>query len=679
MRVAFFALFAATIGCSSPSPAPKPTLVAPVVAPVAAPSAAPGPTVTEAQRLAAETPGTTAAGHRFLAPTGWSLRVAGRASILEAPEGGSWVAFIEVDAADADGAVAEAWAAFRPGGVGRALRSSAPAPNKDGWRDRRSYSYQTSPNEARTVGALAMRHGGQWVVRLVDLANAVAGKREADVALLFDQFLPQGYVRESFAGRRAHTLDAARVADIKAFVERARRTLEVPGVSVGIVQDGKTVFAGGFGVRELGRPDAVDADTAYLIASNTKSLTTLMLAKLVDEQKVTWDAKVSSLLPEFKLGDAETTEKVLVRHLLCACTGLPRHDLEWLLGPTNATPSLTLAILGRMQPTSEFGKNYQYSNPIAAAAGLVGGRVAFPGLGAGEGYDRAMATRVFGPLGMARTTFDFARATRGNYARPYAYDLDGKVAPVDMALNLPIRTVRPAGGAWSTVNDLLKYVRMELAKGALPGGGRYISEGPLAARQSPQVKTGKDSWYGMGLDVDMSTGTRLVYHGGRMRGYRTNMAWLPEHDVGVVVLTNADTGNVLMDAVPRKVLEALFDGEPEAEAAVEASAKAMRESVAAWRRNLRAPADPTEVAKLAPRYRNDVLGEIKLVISDGAPAFDFRTWRAPLASRKNPDGTVTFVVAALGWWPEFVAGERDGRRALVIRDQQHEYVFTESN
>jgi CubicO group peptidase (beta-lactamase class C family) len=678
VRIAVLALLAATIGCSSPSPAPKPTPAAPSGAPGPA-APAPESATTGTQRFEADTPGATAAGHRFLVPAGWSLRVAGRASILEAPEGGSSVAFVDVDATDADGAVAEAWAAYRPGGAGRPLRSSTPSPNKDGWRDRRSYAYQTSPNEARAVGALAMQRGGRWAVRIADLANAVAGKREADIALLFDQFLPQGFVRESFAGRQAHALDAARVAEIKAFVERARQTLEVPGVSVGVVQGDKIVFAGGFGVRELGKPGAVDADTAYLIASNTKSLTTLMLAKLVDEQKMAWDAKVSSLLPEFRLGDDETTEKVLVKHLLCACTGLPRHDLEWLLGPENATPSLALTILGRMRPTSEFGKNYQYSNPIAAAAGLVGGRVAFPGLGLGEGYDRAMSTRVFGPLGMARTTFDFARATRGNYARPYAYDLDGKVAPVDMALNVPIRAVRPAGGAWSTVNDLLKYVKMELAKGALPGGGRYISENTLAARQAPQVKTGKDSWYGMGLDVDMSTGTRLVYHGGRMRGYRTNMAWLPEHGVGVVVLTNADSGNVLMDAVPRKVLEVLFDGASEAEASVEFAAKAAIESRAAWRRNLRAPADPAEVAKLAPRYRNDVLGELKLVTSGSAPAFDFRTWKAPLASRKNPDGTITFVVAALGWWPEFVAGERDGRRTLVIRDQQHEYIFTESD
>ena len=87
---------------------------------------------------------------------------------------------------------------------------------------------------------------------------------------------------ESFAGRQAYKLDAARVKVLTDFVEASRQALGVPGISVGIVQDGKTVFAGGFGVRAVGRPDKVDADTLYLVASNTKPLTTLMLAKLVE-------------------------------------------------------------------------------------------------------------------------------------------------------------------------------------------------------------------------------------------------------------------------------------------------------------------------------------------------------------------------------------------------------------
>lgn len=633
--------------------------------------------VADEKPLAADTPSATSAGTAFVAPQGWTLRQSPGLAVIEAPERGSWIAVADVDARDAESAVAAAWSAFRPGVPIRALRSTAPTADKDGWQAQRTFFYETSPSEARAVSARAMRHAGRWTVRITDLATAVAGKREAQVALASNEILPKGYVRETFAGRTAHRLDARRLADMQAFVERSREALGVPGVSIGIVQDGQVVFAGGFGVREAGKPEKVDADTLYLVASNTKSLTTLMLARLVDERRFGWETRVVDVLPRFRLGDDETTRQVRIQHLLCACTGLPRHDLEWLFGPEGATPALTLEILARMQPTSRFGEMYQYSNPIASAAGLVGGHAVYPDLELGAAYDRVMATRVFEPLGMTRTTFDFAQATRGNVALPYAFGVDGRIALVAMAQNAPIRAVRPAGGAWSNVNDMLRYVRMELAGGLLPDGTRYISREALEARRKEQVRTGKDSWYGMGLDVDASSGTPMVFHGGRLRGYRTNMAWFPEHGAGVVVLTNADSGNVLMDAVPRKLLELLFDGEPQAESAVAAAAQSTRDWIAATRKALTFPAAPGDLARLAPRYRNPELGEIRIVRDATGARFDFRTWQAPIASRRNADGTTTFVAASPGWSPEFAEGKSaTGEPTLSIRDAQHAYVFT---
>src|SRR5690606_38069612 len=154
-------------------------------------------------------------------------------------------------------------------------------------------------------------------------------------------------------------------------------------------QGGKTVFAGGFGVKELGAADEPDADTLYLIASTTKPLTTLMLAKLVDDERLTWDTPVTSVLPKFKLADPVATRKMQIKHLLCACTGLPRQDLEWLMEFEHATAATTVASLATMRPTSEFGEIFQYSNPLAAVAGFAGGHVLFPDQELGEAYDRA--------------------------------------------------------------------------------------------------------------------------------------------------------------------------------------------------------------------------------------------------------------------------------------------------
>jgi CubicO group peptidase (beta-lactamase class C family) len=96
------------------------------------------------------------------------------------------------------------------------------------------------------------------------------------------------------------------------------------------VQDGKIIFDDGIGLKELGGTEKPDGDTLFMVASNTKAMTTLLLAKLVDEHRMSWDTPVTKLNPEFRLGDAEITRGVLVKHLICACTGMPRQDMEWL-------------------------------------------------------------------------------------------------------------------------------------------------------------------------------------------------------------------------------------------------------------------------------------------------------------------------------------------------------------
>jgi CubicO group peptidase (beta-lactamase class C family) len=630
----------------------------------------------KAQPLAADTPSTTTAGHTFIAPAGWTLAVKGKATIVEAPEGDSRIVFVDVEAKDPDAAIKEAWAAYRSD-ASWPLKAKTASSDKDGWTDQHTYTYQTSPNERRSVAAGTARHGDAHLVWIYDMADPVAEKRGAQVALVFGRLFPKGYTRESFAGRRAHPLDAARLGELGAFVERAQAQLGVPGVSLAIAQDGKVVFAGGFGVRELGKPEKVDADTLYLIASNTKAMTTMLLGRLVDQNRITWQTPVTKLLPRFKLGNAETTSQVQVQHLICACTGLPRQDFEWLLEFGNATPDSALATLATMQPTSKFGEMFQYSNPLAAAGGYVGAHVMFPDQELGAAYDRAMDKEVFAPLGMTSTTFDFKKALAGNHAAAHSLDIDGKPALAAFDVNYSVLAVRPAGGAWSSVNDVLKYVQMELAMGALPGGARYASEDVIKARREPKVWIGKDDWYGMGLQVDQTYGVPVVHHGGSMVGYKSDMMWLPEHGVGAVVLTNGDTGWAIAGNFRRKLLEVLFDGKPEADNDLAAAAKAIRERIAAERKLLTVPPDAAEVAKLAPRYANDALGEIAVTKGEKA-VFDFGEFKSEVASRKNPDGTASFLTTIPGFdGLEFVLGKGEAGRTLVFRDAQHEYVFTE--
>jgi len=638
------------------------------------PDASSGPV---SEQLAADTPMQTVEGTAFVAPADWSVSVRGPATILETPEGDSHIALVDVRAPTADSAVALAWAAYMPDHPWP-LRVVTPAPDKDGWSDRSTYSYQTSPDEKRGVGVLAQRAGDVWTVAVYDMSDATGEKRGAAVALVFDGLQPAGYARESFAGMAAAKLDAARLAELAGFTETAMQELGVPGVAVGIIQDGEVVFADGFGVRELGRPQRPDANTLFMVASNTKALTTLMMGKLVDAEKFGWDTPVTALLPSFKLGDPATTRQVLVKHLICACTGLPRQDLEWLFEFEDGTAESTLRTLATMQPTSGFGEMFQYSNPMAAAAGYTGGHVAYADLELGAAYDEAMRTLVFEPLGMTSTTFDYAKALAGNHASPHSPDIDGEPSVAAMDINYSVIPVRPAGAAWSSVNDMLKYITMELADGTLPDGTQYIRKETLLARRAPQVPIGKYATYGMGLMVDTEYGTPVVHHGGDMIGFHSDMMWLPEHGVGAVVLTNGDPGWVLRNVFQRKLLEVLFDGHPEADADAASQASNFYARLAAERKLLTVPADPTASAQLAGHYHNDALGDLDVGRAGGRTVFDFGEFESQVATRENPDGSVSFLTIAPGIEGfEFVVGD-GAEKTLTIRDAQHEYVFTGS-
>src|SRR3569833_1743170 len=134
---------------------------------------------------------------------------------------------------------------------------------------------------------------------------------------------------------------------------------------------------------------------------------------------------------------------------------MPRQDLEWLLEWKSSTPESVMTMLGTMMPTSKFGELFQYSNLMAAAGGYTGGHAAYPKLPLGAAYDKAMQTLVFAPLGMKSTTFDYTKALRSNHASPHGIDIDEHQTHEHKKENNTIISARPAGAAWSIVEDLL--------------------------------------------------------------------------------------------------------------------------------------------------------------------------------------------------------------------------------
>jgi CubicO group peptidase (beta-lactamase class C family) len=629
--------------------------------------------------VAADVPRTTPGGATFTTPEDWAVRTSTAMVVVDAPEKDSHVAIVDVpDATDAAAAVTAAWSVYRPDSK-RPMKLSTPSAPRNGWDERRQFEYETSPNERAVVEARAYREGKAWTVVILDGTEPTFEKRGSQFNLIVASLRPKGYQREMFTGRKALSLNAERIAQIKQFVESSMQKLGIPGASIALVDGGKVVFEGGFGVKELGKPEKVDENTLFMAASNTKGMTTLLLAMLADEKKLRWDQPVTQLYPAFKLGDANTTKQVLMEHLICACTGLPRQDLEWIFEFRNATAASSLALLGTMQPTSKFGEVFQYSNLMAAAAGYVGAHLYDPKRELGAAYDEAMQKKIFDPLGMKSTTFDYAKALKGNHASPHGDDVNGKPAVASMAFNYSIAPHRPAGGVWTSSHDLVRYVQLELSKGIGPDGKRLVSEENLLMRRKPGVPTGEDQFYGMGLMLDREWGIDIVHHGGSMAGYKSDLMLLPNYGVGAVLLTNSDNGGMLLHPLMRRLVEVLFDGKPEAVGDVDAQAARHKATLAKERQRLVVPASPAEVAKLAPRYMSPALGGLAVVQQNGSTVFDFGEWKSAVASRKNDDGTISFItIDPTNDGFEFVVAERSGKRALIIRDGQHEYVFAAS-
>lgn len=624
----------------------------------------------------ADTPVALPNGTRFVVPRGWDFRTEGSAVVVTAPEGDSHVAVVDGGTESADAAVAAAWAIYRPGFT--ATTPGTKVSPREGWDEMYVYRYDAPAGEPRTVTAAALLKGKRWTVRIRDVTDAVAGRREGQMEVLFNTLYPDGYRRESFAGRTAHRLDASRIAKLTQFIEDARRDFAIPGVALGLIQDGKMVFEGGFGVRELGRPEPVDGHTLFNVASNSKALTTLMLGKLVEQGRFGWDTPVMSLWPEFRLGDAATTKRVQVKHLICACTGMPRRDREWIFEGDNSTPAAAMRLLFSTQPTSDFGDTFQYSNLMAAAAGFFGGHVAYPQRELGAAYDAVMQRLVFDPLGMRETTFDFDRGLAGNHSAGHDLDVDGVMRVASQGINRAGIATRPSGNLWSNAHDLLRYVRMELAKGKLPDGRRYIREDMLLARRAVQATEGRDEYYAMGLKIDRQWGVDIIRHGGIMIGYTSDMVWLPEHGVGAVILVNSGNGALLRSMFRRRLLEVLFDGDDVAARSMSQGLQSMRSQIAERRRELDVPADPAAVMQLAGLYRSAELGVLKVQRRGEATWFDFGGWKSEVATLRADRNGTTFVTISPGEdGYEFTVAEKNGERQLISRDDQHEYVFNE--
>lgn len=620
---------------------------------------------------------------QYQEPEGWNKSVQGNQTIFIAPEKDlSLVVVAVTEANDAEEAALKAWKIHDPD-FSRKVRVNSPELKKGGWDTIRNIEYQTSISEEMLAYAVVYQLGEQWQVLLFDGKYATYAKRAAAVSAMSQSFKLAGYKPEDLSQRTAKKLSPDKIAALLSFVEKSATALNIPGVGVALIEDGKVLYEGGVGIKSIATQQPVTKDTAFMIASNTKGMTTLLLAKLVEMDKLNWDDQVISHYPDFKLGDKKTTQSVLIKHLVCACTGLPRKDFDWILnsGP-NVPATVTFTDLANTAPTSSFGELYQYNNQMAAAAGYVAAHILYPEMEIGAAYDKAMQQYIFDPLQMQHTSFSFAQALAGDAASPHGLDLAGNTQLIPQSatdgFNHTVTPYRPAGAAWSTPSDMIKYVQNELSEGIAPDGTRLFAAESVLKRREPTVTTGADESYGMGLSSRKIGGIDIIEHGGSLAGYLSNFIAIPSAKVGAVILTNSYEGYALLKPFTRRMIELLYDAEPQAQSQVAVTAETNALNAGKLREEITYPPAPDVVTKLASFYSSPEHGSMTVTQIDGEVVLDPGVWKTAIASKISPDGRVSLVaIAPFALGLEFVVGESAGLSTLSIIDAQHTYTFTE--
>jgi CubicO group peptidase (beta-lactamase class C family) len=339
--------------------------------------------------------------------------------------------------------------------------------------------------------------------------------------------------------------DPLKSLDIDRLVQRTMDAYQVPGIAVGIVKDGKLVFARGYGVRELGKPDKVDADTLFAIASNSKAFTTAALAILVDEGKLHWDDKVIDYLPQFRLYDPYVTREFTIRDLVTHRSGMGLGAGDLLLFPnTDFGADDVFHALRYLKPVSGFRATYAYDNNLYIVAGAL-----VPAI-TGQSWESFVTKRILEPLKMAPcTATQKLAAGLPNQAAPHVA-VEGKVVtvtPDDTA------TAKSAGGMQCNVTGLAKWQLAQLGHGQAAGGPRIFSAAQATEMWTPQTivpvegklaPLGRTHFraYGLGWFLEDFNGYERVAHSGGLDGMVTYQSLVPELDLGVIVLTNAQEG-----------------------------------------------------------------------------------------------------------------------------------------
>ena len=429
---------------------------------------------------------------------------------------------------------------------------------------------------------------------------------------------------EYSAGKVQPTDDTAALDE---YIRTAMRDWGVPGLAIAVVKDDRAVFAKGYGVRNLATGEPVTAETVFGIGSVTKSFTATAVAMLVDEHRVSWDAPVKDYVSQFETYSPYVTSVLSLRDIACHRTGIESANyLQWrpiergdnAQHPTRAD---IVRAFRYLRPTEEFRTTFAYKNDTWVVAGAV------IEAASGMTWDQFVHERIFTPLGMKRSSSS-VNETDGlrDVAAAHVW-AEGKLKAIPL-VNADVPG--PMGSINSTALDMSQYIRFHLGNGTF--AGRQLLSGPgFAELHQPQIidrgdLTGtpftKRIAYALGWWVQDYRGYTLIEHSGAIVGGNSNVAFLPEKRLGVVVLVNANAQG-LVGAISLRVLDAYLGVEPfdwnaralELKKANDARAEAARAELV--KNRVLGTKPSLSLGDYVGIYHNNAYGDLEIKYTDG--------------------------------------------------------------
>ncbi len=612
-------------------------------------------------------------------PTNWRAESRSGYVALTDPEGGISVYALALVAESAEQGITAAWALVDPS-FSLTVEDITRPPSEPGVEETVDIGYDSG--RERFVAANGRLVQGVVYVLLADGPVAAVARRASQLQIIISGFRITAVERVTLTGVAPKPVTAELIARLEAYITETMPRHDVPGAAVAIVQDGRVVYTRGFGVRERHRPEPVTPDTMMMIGSTGKTMTTMMMATLVDEGRLRWDQPVVEILPAFALSDPETTRRVTVQNLVCACTGVPRRDLELLFNANTLTARDIVESLAGFQVFTDFGEAFQYSNQMVGTGGYIAalaGGATYADLY--NGYLAQMQARVFDAIGMPNTTFSFEQVRAApDHATPHGLTLGGDYIPLPLSDEELLRPIAPAGASWSNARDMARYLITELNRGVSQEGRRVVSEQNLGVTWTPQVPVSAETSYGLGWFVDSYKGLRLLHHGGNTLGFTSDLAFLPDAGTGIVVLSNAQGSNVFNEAVRVRLFELLYDQPMEHDAQAVFAQESIRQSLQDAAAGLQDGIDSDAVAPYLGTFTNAELGMITLRLSKGRLTVDAGEFVSELRVFVSRMGRTSYVIfdPPITGLPFDLTTDADGNPIIVLETPTDTYTFRRS-